>query len=73
MKNNSIQFGIVAYRSNGERVYYCDGNGTKAASMIPYAASLACLFDTKKQAALCMKTIESAYAGLTGWTVFQNI
>lgn len=72
MKNNSIQFGILAYRSNGERVYYVN-NPTQGANMLPYAASLARKYTTKQSAKKDIPALSEKWIGLTGWAVFQDL
>ncbi len=69
----AIKYGIVAYRSNGERVYFVS-SATQGETMVPYAASIATMFDTKKEAKKKMEIyLKVKWFGLTGWTVFQQI
>jgi hypothetical protein len=70
MKNN-IKFGICAYRSNGERVYFVSSE--YAENMTPYAVSLAVKFDSKQAAKQKMEKLAVQWVGLTGWAVFQDI
>ena len=68
---NKIQYGICAYRSNGERVYFVSSE--YAENMTPYAVSLAAKYDSKQLAKVKMEKLKNHWVGLTGWAVFQDI
>jgi len=67
---NKIKFGIIAYRPNGERVYFCENSNGE--TMTPYAASLASKFESKKLAKIKMEKLKQKFV-FPVWNIFQDI
>lgn len=68
MKTSKAVYRIVAFRPNGEHLYFCscDSQGQR---MVPNGWSIAALYDRRKDAKAMMDKASQQWKGLRGWKV----